>query len=102
LQGASEREVLRHFPPFHIRTVGHGIGRSPSYTQLTYFEVEPNCRFDAHSHASEQITPALEGELFFETTSGTARVGVSEVIAILANIHHAVYTKALGLKPIDA
>jgi len=28
---------------------------------LTYFEVDPDCRFASHSHASEQITMVLEG-----------------------------------------
>jgi len=30
-------------------------------TQLTYFEVGPHCRFDSHSHVSEQITLVFEG-----------------------------------------
>jgi len=36
-----------------------------SKTMLTYFKVTPNSRFEAHSHASEQITMVLKGELFF-------------------------------------
>ncbi|MGB6539722.1 MAG: cupin domain-containing protein [Xanthobacteraceae bacterium] len=75
---------------------------SLSCAQLTYFEVEPNCRFDAHSHPSEQITLVLEGELFFETAFGIARVGAGEVMAILANVRHAVYTAALPAKAVDA
>ena len=75
---------------------------SLSCTQLTYFELGPNCRFDGHSHASEQITLVLEGELFFETVSGITRVGIGEVIAIPANVHHAVYTKTLAAKAVDA
>ena len=35
-------------------------------TMLTYFEVDPNCTFDSHSHESEQITMVLEDVLFFE------------------------------------
>jgi quercetin dioxygenase-like cupin family protein len=33
-------------------------------TQLTYFEVGPNCRFETHRHQGEQITLVLEGELY--------------------------------------
>ncbi len=71
-------------------------------TQLTYFEVGPNCRFDGHSHPSEQITLVLEGELFFETVCGITRIGSGEVMAIPANMHHAVYTKAVAAKAVDA
>lgn len=73
-----------------------------SRVQLTYFEVEPNCRFDDHSHPSEQITMVLEGELFFETSFGISRVGVGEVMAIPANVRHAVYTAAQAAKAVDA
>ena len=75
---------------------------SLSCTQLTYFEVEPNCRFEGHSHSSEQITLVLEGELFFETASGVTRIGIGEVMAIPANVHHAVYTRTLAAKAVDA
>ena len=75
---------------------------SLSCTQLTYFEVGPNCRFDCHSHPSEQITLVLEGELFFETVTGITRVGVGEVMAIPANVCHAAYTKTLAAKAVDA
>ena len=71
-------------------------------TQLTYFEVGPHCRFDSHSHQSEQITLVLEGELYFETASGTARIGAGEVMAIPANLRHAVFTKDIGAKAVDA
>jgi quercetin dioxygenase-like cupin family protein len=73
-----------------------------SRAQLTYFEVEPNCRFDSHSHPSEQITLVLEGVLFFETVFGIARVGAGEVMTIPANVRHAVYTAAQAAKAVDA
>lgn len=75
---------------------------SLSRTQLTYFEVEPNCRFDRHSHPSEQITLVLQGELFFETVLGITRVGAGEVMAIPANVRHAVYTASQAAKAVDA
>jgi mannose-6-phosphate isomerase-like protein (cupin superfamily) len=75
---------------------------SLSRTQLTYFEVEPNCRFDGHSHPSEQITLVLEGELFFETEFGTTCVGAGEVMAIPANVQHAVRTEIRAAKAVDA
>ena len=75
---------------------------SLSRTQLTYFEVDPNCRFDGHSHPSEQITLVLQDELFFETVFGITRVGAGEVMAIPANVHHAVYTASQAAKAVDA
>jgi hypothetical protein len=35
-------------------------------TMLTYFEVDSDCRFESHTHESEQITLVLEGVLYFE------------------------------------
>jgi quercetin dioxygenase-like cupin family protein len=97
----------RHFPraSLHLRNDETGArfwSVSLCYVQLTYFEVEPNCRFEGHSHPSEQITLVLEGELFFETVSGITRIGVGEVMAIPANVHHAVYTNTLAAKAVDA
>ena len=40
--------------------------------------------------------------MFFETVSGITRVGVGEVMAIPANVHHAVYTRTLAAKAVDA
>ena len=103
----TETDRPRHFPRESLRLRSDETGArfwsvSLSSTQLTYFEVGPNCRFDGHSHPSEQITLVLEGELFFETVSGITRVGVGEVMAIPANAHHAVYTKTLAAKAVDA
>lgn len=71
-------------------------------TQLTYFQVGPHCRFESHNHRSEQITLVLEGELYFETSAGTARVAAGEVMAIPAEVEHAVYTKEMAAKAVDA
>jgi quercetin dioxygenase-like cupin family protein len=71
-------------------------------TQLTYFEVGPHCRFESHSHRSEQITLVLEGELYFETAAGTSRVTAGEVMAIPAEVDHAVYTKEVAARAVDA
>ncbi|MGD0331665.1 MAG: cupin domain-containing protein [Xanthobacteraceae bacterium] len=103
----TETDRPRHFPRESLRLSSDETGArfwsvSLRSTQLTYFEVGPNCRFDRHSHPSEQITLVLEGELFFETVSGITRVGVGEVMAIPANAHHAVYTKTLAAKAVDA
>lgn len=70
---------------------------------ITYFEIEPNCVFDMHSHESEQITMVISGELFFETVTGeTLCVKEGEVIAIPSNIKHSVYTEGKSVKAIDA
>ena len=69
---------------------------------LTYFEVQPNCRFEKHNHESEQITFILEGELFFEVPEGTVSVKKGEVIAIPSDIPHAVFTTESTVKAVDA
>ena len=71
-------------------------------TQLTYFEVQPNSRFEEHSHESEQITMVLSGELFFEVNEGRVCVGEGEVIAIPANVPHAVFTGESPVRAVDA
>jgi quercetin dioxygenase-like cupin family protein len=71
-------------------------------TMLTYFEVDANCRFESHSHESEQITMVLTGELFFEARERVYRVGAGEVIAIPSAVPHAVWTESLPVKAIDA
>jgi quercetin dioxygenase-like cupin family protein len=69
---------------------------------LTYFEVQPNCRFEKHNHESEQITFILEGELFFEIPEGTICVKKGEVIAIPSDIPHAAFTTESNVKAVDA
>ncbi len=103
----TEIDRPRHFPQdsLHLRSDESGArfwSVSLGSTQLTYFEVGPNCGFEGHSHPSERITLVLEGELFFETVFGITQVGVGEVIAIPANMHHAVYTKTLAAEAVDA
>ena len=71
-------------------------------TLLTYFEVESNSRFEAHSHESEQITMVLEGELFFEVDGEVICVGPGEVIAIPSMEPHAAFTKEISVKAVDA
>lgn len=71
-------------------------------TLFTYFEIEPNTRFDSHSHESEQITMVLQGELFFDTAEATFCVREGDVIAIPSNIPHAVFTKERGARAVDA
>jgi quercetin dioxygenase-like cupin family protein len=44
----------------------------------------------------------LDGELYFETTAGTVRVAAGEVMAIPADVDHAVYTKEVAAKAVDA
>jgi quercetin dioxygenase-like cupin family protein len=106
--GKEAEDGARHFPRASLRLIRDDETGARFWsvmlrgTQLTYFEVEPNRRFDCHSHPSEQITLVLEGDLFFETASGTTRVGVGEVMAIPANVPHAVYTEVQAVKAVDA
>ncbi len=71
-------------------------------TMFTYFEVEPNCRFESHRHRSEQITMVLAGKLFFQMADRTECVGAGEVIAIPSLIEHAVFTRKEGARAVDA
>jgi quercetin dioxygenase-like cupin family protein len=71
-------------------------------TMLTYFEVEPGCRFELHQHLSEQITHVLTGELYFEVDQTVICVKAGEVIAIPSNIPHAVFTKDVQATAVDA
>ena len=71
-------------------------------TMLTYFEVDPDCRFESHSHASEQITMVLEGVLFFEQGDKVVGVKAGEVIAIPAHAPHSVFTGETAVKAVDA
>ena len=77
-------------------------GVSLEKTQFTYFEVEPNCCFEEHSHESEQITMVLDGELYFDIEGRICIVRAGEVIAIPSNIPHSVFTKNMKAKAVDA
>ena len=105
--GTAGDNCTQHFRREALRlrndeTGAHFWSVSLKHTQLTYFEVGPNCRFDSHSHPSEQITLVLEGELYFESASGVAQVGAGEVIAIPAKARHAVFTKNQAAIAVDA
>ena len=78
------------------------MGVALKKTMLTYFEVQPNSRFEKHSHESEQITLVLEGELFFEVAERTVCVKEGEVMAIPSGVPHAVVTQDKSVKAIDA
>lgn len=77
-------------------------GVSLDHTMLTYFEVDPDCRFESHSHESEHITMVLEGVLYFEQEGKVIGVKAGEVIAIPAHAPHAVSTKEAVVKAVDA
>ena len=69
---------------------------------LTYFEIEPNSRFDMHQHESEQITLVLEGTLYFEVDDRVIAVKAGETIALPSNVPHAAYTQDDAVKAVDA
>jgi len=71
-------------------------------TMLTYFEVDPNCRFESHTHESEQITMVIEGVLYFEQGNNVIGVKAGEAIAIPSNAPHAVFTMESAVKAVDA
>jgi quercetin dioxygenase-like cupin family protein len=71
-------------------------------TLLTYFEVEPHCRFEMHAHQSERITMVLEGTLHFDGVGGTTSVGAGEVFAIPSYAEHAAVTRDSRVCAVDA
>lgn len=71
-------------------------------TMFTYFEIDPNSRFDLHSHVHEQITMVLEGELFFTFGDRIICVKKGEVIAIPSNAPHAAFTQNSSVIAVDA
>jgi amino-acid N-acetyltransferase len=98
----------RHFPADVLRLRPDVPGASMwavalERTMLTYFEIEPRSRFQTHSHASEQITMVLDGELFFEVAGGMeVLVRAGEVIAIPANAPHAAWTGDRRARAVDS
>ena len=98
---------IRHFPHGTLKLQSDVPGAKMwgvalEKAMLTYFEVQPNCRFEKHNHESEQITFILEGELFFEVPNGTICVKKGEVIAIPSNIPHTVFTTHSTVNAVDA
>lgn len=71
-------------------------------TMLTYFEVDPQTRFELHSHEGEQITTVVDGELYFVVDQQTYRVGPGEAIAIPPQVAHEVFTRECGARAFDA
>lgn len=70
---------------------------------LTYYELQPDTRFEVHRHDAEQITMVLEGELWFQVEGGReVRVRAGEVIAIPGGSPHAVWTAARPTRAVDA
>lgn len=69
---------------------------------FTYFDIEPETRFERHKHESEQITFILEGEFFFEIADKTICLEPGAVIAIPSNAPHAAYTKGKRVIAVDA
>lgn len=69
---------------------------------LTYYEIQPHSRFEAHRHEAEQITLVLEGELFFEVEGRKTRVGPGEVITLPSNVPHAAWTGGQPARAVDA
>jgi len=104
---STEARRARYFPRTSLQLTPDVAGAKAwgvalDRTLLTYFEVEPNSRFERHQHHSEQITMVLEGELMFELDDATYCVGQGEVIAIPSDLPHAVYTTDSRVRAIDA
>ncbi len=101
-----KQHEMRYYPKEHLRLADDAPGTrqwavSLDRTMLTYFEVDPHCRFESHSHESEQITMVLEGVLYFEQGEKIVGVKAGEVIAIPANAPHAVFTEEAVVRAVD-
>jgi len=70
--------------------------------QFTWFEVAPGKKFTNHSHASEQITYVLEGELFFGFENAVYKLSGGDSIVIPGNKEHSVWTENSSAKAVDA
>ncbi|OGU05837.1 MAG: cupin [Geobacteraceae bacterium GWC2_58_44] len=103
----SNDQEMRYFPKDSLRLNEDIRGArqwavSLDQTMLTYFEVEPNCRFESHIHESEQITMVLDGILYFEQGEKIVGVKAGEAIAIPSNAPHAVFTGEASVRAVDA
>lgn len=103
----SKDQEMRYFPKERLQLNEDIPGArqwavSLDQTMLTYFEVEPNCRFDSHTHESEQITMVIDGILYFEQGEKVIGVKAGEAIAIPSNAPHAVFTGKDAVKAVDA
>ena len=70
--------------------------------QFTWFDVPAQTEFPVHSHASEQVTYVLEGELFFESGKTIHKLSKGDCILIPGNINHRVWTEKIPAIAVDA
>lgn len=99
--------TLQYFPRESLKLINDVQGArqwavSLEKAMLTYFEVDPHCRFESHTHESEQITMVIEGVLYFEQGDNVIGVKAGEAIAIPSNASHAVFTTDSAVKAVDA
>ena len=102
-----ETTDLQYYPGESLKLINDVPGArqwavSLEQTMLTYFEVDPDCRFESHQHESEQITMVIEGVLYFEQGGEVIGVKAGEAIAIPSNVPHAVFTTDSAVKAVDA
>lgn len=103
----AKNQNMRYYPKENLKLIKDVPGArqwavSLEQTMLTYFEVDPNCRFESHTHESEQITMVIEGVLYFEQSGMVIGVKAGEAIAIPSNAPHAVFTTEAAVKAVDA
>ena len=103
----SKLQEIQYYPKEDLKLINDVPGARQwavalDQTMLTYFEVDPNCRFESHTHESEQITMVIEGVLYFEQGDKVVGVKAGEAIAIPSNAPHAVFTTEAAVKAVDA
>ena len=103
----SKFQEMQYYPKENLKMINDVPGARQwavalDQTMLTYFEVDPNCRFESHTHESEQITMVIEGVLYFEQSDKVIGVKAGEAIAIPSNAPHAVFTTEATVKAVDS
>lgn len=106
-ESMKEQPAVRFYPQrtLPLRTAGKGVQMwavALEKSMLTYFEIDPDSRFEMHSHESEQITMVLAGKLNFKVNEEEISVGPGDVIAIPSGVPHAAYTTDEAVKAVDA
>lgn len=68
---------------------------------MTYFELQPYCGHDMHSHENEQITYIIEGEMDIEIGNVSHMLTAGDAIVIPSAIPHKTYAREKLTKTID-
>jgi quercetin dioxygenase-like cupin family protein len=71
-------------------------------TMMTFFEFEPHALIPHHTHAHEQITYVIEGEIEFTVDGETKLLKAGDGVIILSNQEHSARILDRPAKALDA